>query len=1042
MKLKHLAIAVTLALGVSNAAFANDTSSAIRGSLTSASGQQIPNAKVEILHVPSGTTSTTTTNDSGAFASSGLRVGGPYKITITSSEGSKTYDGIFLSLGDAYRLSAKLEAEQVERIAVTGAVIAGGGNTGSSSYFSAEDIANSPTFNRDIKEIARMNPYATMLPGTAAPLSIAGANPKFNSVSIDGVGVNDDFGLNGSGYPTQRSPISIDAIEQISVDVAPFDASQGGFSGGRINTVTKSGTNELHGTLAYEKMSDSWAGKPKSPYNGEKTKLDFERDTIAGTLGGAIIQDELFFFASYESSKEPTQAKWGPAGAGAANNSNVTLEEYNQIAAIAQDVYGIDIGGWSSSPDIEDENILIKLDWNINDTQRVAVTYNKTEGNSISNQSNGTATLQLDTNWYDYQQNMDLYRFSLFSDWNDDLSSEIYVSRKTVDSISGLLTKEYGDIDVKTATGTLNFGPDSNRHANQLSNTDLKIGAKFNYLLDDHQIKFGGEYDKLDVFNIFVRNSLGTWKFENIEDFENQVATQFFYENAYTNVPNDAAADFSLGMANLYVQDNWYITDTVELAYGLRYERYLVSDEPTLNENFVDRYGYSNQENLDGLDILLPRVDIKWTATEDVSLRAGFGRFSGGKPNVWISNSFSNDGYTLVQFDSRSLTEEQYLENVDVKNVPDAVLGAMFPGDGNTNSIDPNYKIASDWIARVGVDYNFDVPVLGENFFLSAEVMRKWMTDNSQWKDISRCVSGQTAAGINVYEPCDPTAPSGHYDIMLTNEDVDGKAWIYTLALDKAWDNGISMQTSYTHQDIEEGNPGTSTTATSNYQYNIVRDRNMAEMGTADYEIEHSFKIALGYSHEFFAGYASKFNLFFQRRSSSHFSYVMGMSRDTDFGDQSTFSSGSAYLPYIPTGADDPNYSPESTISFDDLMENIRHAGLEGYAGGFAPKGAGNSPWVNTLDFQYQQEIPGFYAEHKGTVYFNIENLLNLIDSSQGQVLRQNFTNKTIVDFGGLDSEGRYIYESPRTPYDKKNWDTWEDEQSAWRLKIGVKYSF
>ena len=149
-----------------------------------------------------------------------MRVGGPYKITITSSEGSKTYDGIFLSLGDAYRLSAKLEAEQVERIAVTGAVIAGGGNTGSSSYFSAEDIANSPTFNRDIKEIARMNPYATMLPGTAAPLSIAGANPKFNSVSIDGVGVNDDFGLNGSGYPTQRSPISIDAIEQISVAVS------------------------------------------------------------------------------------------------------------------------------------------------------------------------------------------------------------------------------------------------------------------------------------------------------------------------------------------------------------------------------------------------------------------------------------------------------------------------------------------------------------------------------------------------------------------------------------------------------------------------------------------------------------------------------------------------------------------------------------------------------------------------------------------------------------------------------------------------------
>ncbi|HEY9043199.1 MAG TPA: TonB-dependent receptor [Rheinheimera sp.] len=1042
MKIKSLALAITLAVGASNVALAQETSSAIRGNVVTASGQVAANARVDILHVPSGTRSVATTNESGSFSSSGLRVGGPYTITITSAQGTKTYNDLYLSLGESFRLNAQLESEQVERIAVTGTAIAGAANNGSSSYFSADDIANSPTFNRDLKEVARMNPYVNLLPGSDAPLSIGGSNPRYNSISIDGVGVNDDFGLNTNGYPTQRSPISLDAVEQVAVDVAPFDASEGGFSGGRINAVTKSGTNEFHGSLSYEKMSDSWAGTPEHPIDGD-VPLDFERDTYSFALGGPIVKDKLFFFLNYEKSKEPTQVEYGPAGAGAANDSRVTVEQYEQIKEIAQRVYGIDTGDWNSGADTENENFLLKLDWNINSEHRASFTYNLTEGNNLRNQSTGNSTLQLDTNWYDYTQNMDLYRFSLFSDWTADLSSELYFNYKDVESISGLKTTEYGDINVRTGTGTLNFGPDYNRHANELKNSDMKIGAKFTYLFGDHQLKFGGEYNKLDVFNIFVRNSLGSWNFDSIEDFENRTATSFSYENAYTNVASDAAADFSLKMTNLYVQDNWYLNDTMELGLGLRYERYIVDDKPTLNQNYVDRYGFSNQENLDGLDILLPRVDFKWLATEDVTLRAGFGRFSGGKPNVWISNSFSNDGYTLVQFDRGSVSPSDYLTNVDVTSIPQSVQDAMFAGDGDTNSIDPNYKMPSDWIARLAVDYRFDIPGLGEDFYWNTEVMRKWMTDNSQWVDISRCVSGQTSAGVNVYEPCDPEAPTGHYDLLLTNEDVDGKAVIWTTSLSKNWDNGLSAYASYTNQNIEEGNPGTSSTATSNYRYNIVRDRNQALVGTADYEVEHSLKLTVGYTKEFFSGYASKFNLFFQRRSGTSFSWVMGLYNDYAFGDQtSSFAGASSYLPYIPTGPNDPNLSPESTISYEELMANFAAVGLDKYAGGFAPKGTGKSPWVSTLDFQFQQEVPGFAEGHKGIIYFTINNLLNMIDSDKGKIQRQEFTNASIVDFAGLDSQGRYKYEPVFGGVDTNNWSLFDAEESTWRIKLGLSYKF
>ncbi|WP_286845120.1 TonB-dependent receptor, partial [Idiomarina sp. UBA4206] len=304
---KRTAVAAAIAFGLSGVAIAQDTSSVVRGNVVTASGDVAANARVEIIHIPTGTRSVATTNESGAFANSGLRVGGPYLIVIEGENGRKVYEDVYLTLGESYRINAELESTDMERIQVSGAAILGGENRGSSSFFGEDDIANTPTFNRDLKEVARLNPYVNLLSGSEAPMSIGGSNPRFNSISIDGVGVNDDFGLNGNGYPTQRSPISIDAVEQVAVDMAPFDASQGGFSGGRINAVTKSGSNEFEGSLTYERMSDAWAGDPENPESGQEVPLDYERDTYSIAVGGPIIKDKLFFFVNYENAQEPAQ---------------------------------------------------------------------------------------------------------------------------------------------------------------------------------------------------------------------------------------------------------------------------------------------------------------------------------------------------------------------------------------------------------------------------------------------------------------------------------------------------------------------------------------------------------------------------------------------------------------------------------------------------------------------------------------------------------------------------------------------------------------
>ncbi|MDG1752673.1 MAG: carboxypeptidase-like regulatory domain-containing protein, partial [Thalassotalea sp.] len=237
MKTQRLSLisgAVILALGLSTSVMADDTSSAIRGSISSPTGAVSADAKVEILHVPSGTKTFTTTNESGSFSSKGLRVGGPYTVKITGKNGISIHKDLYLSLGETFRLNSQLEpAQEIERISITGSRIISG-NIGSNSYFGADDITNSPSFNRDIKDVVRNNPLA-VLSSKDGELSVAGTNPRFNSISVDGIGQNDDFGLNANGYPTTRSPISLDALEQVTIDVTPFNAKDSGFQGAKIN---------------------------------------------------------------------------------------------------------------------------------------------------------------------------------------------------------------------------------------------------------------------------------------------------------------------------------------------------------------------------------------------------------------------------------------------------------------------------------------------------------------------------------------------------------------------------------------------------------------------------------------------------------------------------------------------------------------------------------------------------------------------------------------------------------------------------------------
>lgn len=1045
MKIKHIALTIALSLGAGNMVMAQETASSIRGNVVTSTGEIAANARIEIVHVPSGTRSIATTNESGTFSSTGLRVGGPYKVTISSSEGTRVYENIYLSLGDSFRLNAQLES--IERIAVTGSTQVFANNAGSSSYFSAYDIANSPSFNRDIKDIVRNNPLA-VVSGANGELSVAGTNPRFNSISIDGISQNDDFGLNSNGYPTTRSPISLDAIEQITIDSSPFKAKDSGFQGAKINAVTKSGTNTLSGTLRYENQNDGWAGTPKN--NGTKIPLEFDETTYGGTLGGALVKDKLFFFVSYEYYEADTQIEWGPSGSAAPNQTSANNADFLEVQRIAREVYGVDAGSWDVSPVTDDEKLLIKLDWNINDAHRAAFTYQYTEGNRTSNMSSAANELRLSSHWYNRIEELNNYAFKLYSDWTPDFSTQISLTYQDNPTTQASLS-DFGDVVVRTASGNIALGSDLSRHSNVLNKETYIFAVDGDYLLDDHKLSFGYQFKRLDIFNLFLQRTKGEYIFNSLADFEAQQAYSLRYVNATSLNTADAAAEFTRDEHALYIHDEWAFNDVLTFDFGLRYERLSSSDKPLYNSQMKTRTGYDNTENLDGIDILLPRFGFKWDATDDLTVRGGIGRFSGGQPTVWISNAYSNPGVGRGEFNinvnSSDAALVAALNNISISTIPQAFQDAVASSTtyASTNFTDPNFKLPSDWRFQLAYDYRFDIPVLGNDFLWTTEYLYKKEQNAAAWVDAS--LTGDEAGTTSTGQRIIYNDPDGSItDLMLTNASDNGRSHIISTTLNKAWNNGIRATLSYAHQDVTDAYTGTSSTASSNYGYNTAINRNESTVGRSSFETKHRFVLNLGYETELFEGYKTNVNMFFERRSGKPITYYLD-------GLNSTFNApyGSPYnllspgtttnalLPYIPT-YDDANVEWVSQTQKDAFFTTIEELGLSGYQGGYLPRGASTTPWVTTLDLSFHQEIPGFAEGHRGVFYVVVDNFLNLIDSSKGKVYGSEFGTVELVDFAINPANNKYVYGESTS--NRNNWDRFYTEESTWRIKVGISYRF
>ena len=1082
-----LCAGLAIALAATPPAQSQETTSQLNGFVVEATGKPVLGAQVTIVHVPTGTTTSLTTTASGQFSATGLRIGGPYRITATAAGMQQS------EFGDLYtklagRTSVTLIAQPITELAGVEVIAEGERDVtiGAGSRYSARDIRVLPSISRDIKDVVRVDPKVWIDATNSDAMAVAGVNNRYNSITIDGVRQSDDFGLNNNGYPTQRSPLSIDAIEAVSILAAPFSVEYGHFRGSTINIVTKSGTNEFSGSAFYYHGNDSLAGDRSK---GRDFTIDFNEETFGATLGGPIIRDRLFFFLSYEKLDRAAPQDYGPTGSGASIEvPGVTQAEYDQVVRIARDVYGFDPGQRLDRLPEADRKVLGKIDWNISDSQRVSLAYQDIEGNEVitNNNSPSSHTISTPSGWYNRAIKMDSMSLQLYSDWNERFSTEAKLAHKQIttrqDSLRGT---DFAEMQVTTPAGGVVFvGPDENRHANYLTNDLDAIKLKADFSLGDHTLTAGYEREMLDIFNIFLPRSSGQYFFSSIAEFQARTADRLVYNNAYTNVKTDGGASFGYDVDSVYLQDEWRVTPALRLQAGVRLDRWSSDDEPLLNANFTGRYGYSNQSTLDGRKLIMPRIGFSWQWRPETTIYGGFGLFGGGSPNVWVANSFSTDGVTVVQqtIDSESSAPlAAGLRNVDGYQINPAILAnhALMRGDAEVNAVDPSFEVPSQYRWNFGLKQT-----LPWDIEWTADIILSRVKDEVLWKDLRLAKAGTAPDGRPQYAAradtsvCNPPLtgscirPPGQ-DLLLTNTH-RGSGTVLTTDFSKTWRTRagrIDAYLGYGYQDIQDVNSGTSSTARSNWDSYALADPNNPELATSNYEIRHQFKGALTWRKAFFAGYETSLSLIGERRSGRPFSYTFGHrpfpeSPANVWGDPRQ-QARQHQLFYVPSGPDDVTYevlcteanvtagitgcgsitdvNAEASMAFGAATEAfIEQHGLDRYRGHIVPRNSHRSPWLSLLDLRLAQELP-VRGRSRGVLTLDVENLANMIDHDWGQLRQVSFIHVApVLEIARIDdATGRYVYR-PRTGATGPTPPDFSVSAlpSVWRVQLGVRFEF
>jgi len=1064
---RHLSISTTIvalaAILFAGAAFSQNTTSSIRVVVSDPSGNAAGGVSVSITHMPTGRSRTSISNSDGVVTARGLAIGGPYQVSIVGggSYAADVQQNIYVTLdkGEVVEMVVRPVIEEVVVVAqaVTGQVAVGIGRS-----FDRAKIDGTPSISRDFISTLATDPKILVDNSVARgpAVSIAGANFRFNNLTIDGVAQNDNFGLSKNASATQRSPISIDAIEAMTVNVAPYDVTFGSFIGGNINIVTKSGTNEFEGSVFAFKTDESFTGNKSDGVN--LGIANFDEETYGFTLGGPIVKDKLFFFVNYEKF-ETTR----PSNSQTIENiAGVTQADVDRVISIFQNEYGFDPGIFDAIDVDEDEKILVKLDWDINDEHRAVASFQRAEGDVLFDDFPDLAVLQ--TNRYNINEKLDAYSFQLFSNWSDNLSTELKIGSKKVKNRQVSIDSSTPDFFILTGGfGTITAGGDRFRNNNELDNESDQLRFKADYMIGDHVITAGYEREAKKTLNTFVPFTRGQYLFfpddgpdgiagtaddrTGIDNFEQRNIGLLLFGGSTSGVVADAAGAFDLVTDSFFVQDEWTASDELTLKFGLRYDEHSNNDQIPLNANFAARNGFDNTFNLDGNSLVMPRFGFDWAASDRLTIRGGVGLFGGGEPLIMLSNSYAGNGVTrnivcgfcsfVVAYD----VLDELAAALPSPTIAEELLQSSngVNPDSDVEAISPDFDTLSTWKYSLGAEY-----VLGDDWNLSADLILSDVKDGFSVRELRRTVTGTAPDGRNIYS----FPLGGDYVLENTNK---GDSTVFSINLAKSWDTGaglVDFTLGYTNIDANEVRSYNRFITYESFSFDAATDFNNMGLSTSKYEVQDRVTATLDWSHTLFGDNTTRASLIYIGRSGRNYSYTFG-SGDAAFGGTFLADFGSegdnpgSHLFYVPTGIGDQIVTGDAEFlgNLDGFIDS--NSCLKGKRGQIVARNSCRTGFTNIMSLRLSQDI-GFGGDNNLQLILDIENLGNMINSDWGLVDGYFAPSNIALANVTISGDGsQYIY-APISAFTQVSPETIASKPaiarlpSVYRVQFGIKFNF
>ena len=1000
------------------AAYGQVVSSAMTGTVIDNTGAPVSGATVTAVHTPTNTKYTATTGANGRFGFTGMPVGGPYSVTA-SAKGLEIepLNDVQTILGEAVDVSlvGKSEVVVLEKFVTTASREDLDANaTGGSSVMDLRRVTVQPNPGRSVGDLAKTNPFVSL---RAFPqIEALGINSRFNSIMLDGAKINDSFGLNSSGLFSQKNPFSMDAIEQFSAQLNPVDVRQSGFAGVAINMVSKSGTNEFHGTV-YDIFTDqNWGGADVYGSTTGTRQVSKER-TYGGTLGGPIWKDHLFFFLSWEkfiTDSSPTRPTLTPDSA-YLTQINTDIAKYSGLPNMGS------FGGLPTNR-LADTKRLAKIDWKITQDHRLTVRYNDTISSqpntgslsatgfsqpaALNNQPSSftNSTTALSSNFYNFNVKEHVWAAQLFSNWGPDFTTQFAYTNTKQDQVRATPVNA-PEIRILNVPGTLNsgapvstldalrFGTETSSMGNEIHVKDQTMSGSGDYTWNNFTFTAGADHEQINFYNLFRQGSYGVFDYWNEADFA--ADKPFGFERAVVSSGYEKADVSKFDQTGVFAMVKWEPNSRLNVTAGVRVDFIGSPIAPPENATFVNKFGMTNAGTVDGTTQPAPRFGFNYALDSKrmTQIRGSAGVYLGRNPWVWISNSYGNSGVgrsTLVsqvptasrpdttKYTGPTLT--QYLagtySNTDSAYKWDAanpVGVTSLPASAGTpaiNLIRPGLKLPT--IARESIAVDRKLPFLDAVAtveYIHTDQLDALFVDNMNLK-----ATGTGADGRTIFAGSSSSAPlvTGFGNVIRTRDVHAGKSDYVSLQLEHQFNKGWYYFIAYTRGHATEAQTLNSSTANSQWQFNAVFNQNQVEVSRSDYEIKDRLQVTVAKEFKWVHGLKSTVSLYYEGRSGQPYSLVYSNDLNTD-----GFSAND--LVAVPTDASDPRFdftpynATTNPTGLTDVQKTayfnfLKSSGATKFAGSYAPRNAFLGPWQNRLDLRFQQEV-GVYGPVK-TVFF------------------------------------------------------------------------